>query len=97
MLRQHNFLLLLFVLMERLPASQGALYHWLQRVRRSCSLIAYTFLMPYSNNISFSDNYWLRRLALDENHVRLLSVTVHYLRLVYCRWHLLVGCFYCPH
>jgi len=69
----------LFVLMERVPTRQGALQDWLHRVRRSCPLIANTFLMLNPQISPSCDNDWLSRFALDAN-VRLLSVAVHDVR-----------------
>lgn len=65
-------------------------------MRRSCSLIANTFLMPNSNISPFSDNKWLRRFALYEN-TWLLDVAVRYVRIVEIRWNFLVGDLPCPH
>ena len=65
-------------------------------MRRSCSLITNTFLMPNSNISPFGDNQWLRRFALDEN-TRLLGVAVRYVRIVEIRWYFLVGDLPCPH
>jgi hypothetical protein len=86
----------IFVLMERVPTRQGALQDWLHRVRRSCPLIANTFLMLNPQISPSSDHDWLSRFALDEN-VRLLSVAVHDVRVAKSGWHMQVGQFPCPH
>ena len=80
----------LFVLMERLPTHQKALQDWLHRVRRSCPLIANTFLMLNPQISPSSDHDWLSRFALNEN-IRLLSIAVHDVRVAESGWHMQVG------